>query len=556
MKPNTHSRPGAPSRLARAARLRLPCCAKPKNALICAGLVVLVQPAKAAVTEAWVQRYSGLGIGNSWGIPGASAVAVDPSGNVVVTGGAYSGNKMDYYTAKYAAADGVLLWEQRYHGPNSNWDDSAHALALDADGNVVVTGGSAADGLENGTYDMYTAKYAAADGTLLWENRYHGPAKLNDIGWAVAVDRNGNVVVAGLSEYFVTNNNLNHYIAKYAAADGALLWEHRHANSGAIGGLALDDSGNVVVTGVAYDGVTNRVYTAKYAAPDGALLWEKQLAGLAGGDGPSAIVDNRGNVAMTVSIDTGSGADLYTAKYAAADGALIWEKRYNGPANLNDLTYAIAVDSSGNVIVTGTTDEDFVYTGATFYTAKYAAVDGAVIWEKRYNGPAKGDDAGYAVAMDNSGNAVVTGVSFNVSNSDFYTAKYAAADGALLWEKRYNGPANGTEYPAMRRGLALGQNGMVAIAGSSMGTSGTNEFTTIVYRENLPPPSLSSSFSGSALSLSWPTNATGFVLQSATTLANGGDWQDSSLTPAIVGNQTIVTVDATNTAGFFRLRGQ
>ena len=49
--------------------------------------------------------------------------------------------------------------------------------------------------------------------------------------------------------------------------------------------------------------------------------------------------------------------------------------------------------------------------------------------------------------------------------------------------------------------------------------------------------------------------ATRFVLQSATTLTNGGDWQDSSLAPAIVGNQKIVTVDTSNTAGFFRLRG-
>ena len=46
-----------------------------------------------------------------------------------------------------------------------------------------------------------------------------------------------------------------------------------------------------------------------------------------------------------------------------------------------------------------------------------------------------------------------------------------------------------------------------------------------------------------------------FVLQSATTLANGGDWQDSSLAPAIIGNQNIVNVNTTNTAAFFRLRG-
>jgi len=46
-------------------------------------------------------------------------------------------------------------------------------------------------------------------------------------------------------------------------------------------------------------------------------------------------------------------ADYYTAKYAAADGALLWEQRYNGPANNDDLAQAVAVDAKGNAVVTG-----------------------------------------------------------------------------------------------------------------------------------------------------------------------------------------------------------
>lgn len=57
-----------------------------------------------------------------------------------------------------------------------------------------------------------------------------------------------------------------------------------------------------------------------------------------------------------------------------------------------------------------------------------------------------------------------------------------------------------------------------------------------------------------SITLSWSTNSIGFVLQTATTLANGGDWQDSSLTSSIVGNQNVVSVDMTSSAGFFRLR--
>src|SRR2546425_1231607 len=68
-----------------------------------------------------------------------SAVAVDVSGNVVVTGCSRDRSDPHYYTAKYAAADGALVWEQRYDGP-ANEHDVAQAVALDGSGNVVVTG--------------------------------------------------------------------------------------------------------------------------------------------------------------------------------------------------------------------------------------------------------------------------------------------------------------------------------------------------------------------------------------------------------------------------------
>jgi hypothetical protein len=168
--------------------------------------------------------------------------------------------------------------------------------------------------------------------------------------------------------------------------------------------------------------------------------------------------------------------DYYTAKYAAADGALLWEKRYNGPGNDDDWAQALAVDASGNVVVTGYSDWDY-------YTAKYAAADGALLWEKRYNGPANSIDSASAVAVDGSGNVVVSGYSGDDGYySDYYPAKYAAADGALLWEKRYHGPANGYDSASS---LALGPNGMVAATGSSGG-----DYATVVYRENLLPISI------------------------------------------------------------------
>jgi hypothetical protein len=199
--------------------------------------------------------------------------------------------------------------------------------------------------------------------------------------------------------------------------------------------------------------------------------------------------------------------------YAAGNGALIWERRYNGPANSNDWASAVAVDSSGNVVVTGSSCNG---SNDDYYTAKYAAANGALLWEKRYNGPGNASDGASAVAVDANGNVVVTGYSSNGTNSDYYTAKYAAADGTLLWEKRYlNGSASG---------LALGPNGMVAVTGSS-----SDDYATVVYRENLPPLSIDLVPTGIRICF---TGVPGRIYNIERALAVTGPWSTIATTTA------------------------
>ena len=240
---------------------------------------------------------------------------------------------------------------------------------MDGSGNVVVTGTSVGNG---SGYDYYTAKYAAADGTILWEKRYNGPANGDDEASAVGVDGSGNVVVTGSSSSGTNSTNGDYYTAKYAAADGALLWEKR------------------------YNGPGNDYYNHDYAS--------------------AVAVDASGSVVVTgISLGNG-GYDYYTAKLAAVDGALLWEKRYNGPAKNNDFAKAIAVDGSGNVVVTGSSGyEDYWGEYYDYYTAKYAAADGALLWDKRYNGQANRNDTASALAVDGSGN--VGAQSRDVGNS-------------------------------------------------------------------------------------------------------------------------------------------
>src|SRR5213075_3029840 len=96
--------------------------------------------------------------------------------------------------------NGTLIWEKFYRGPVSMSEEHVRAMAMDGSGNVTVTGSSSyfqtGEGYHN---DSYTARYASADGALLWERRSNGPANSLILANAVAVDANGDVVVTGTS---------------------------------------------------------------------------------------------------------------------------------------------------------------------------------------------------------------------------------------------------------------------------------------------------------------------------------------------------------------------
>src|SRR5439155_24009326 len=144
-------------------------------------------PAQTAV-QAWVQRYNGPGNGYDQG----TAMAVDNTGNVFVTGSSF-GSNYDFVTIKYSNA-GAPLWTNRYNGPR-NGDDFANAIAVDNSGNVFVTGTSFdASRTSASSGDYVTLGYSNA-GAPLWTNRYHGSASGEDLAQAIAVDSSGNVFV-------------------------------------------------------------------------------------------------------------------------------------------------------------------------------------------------------------------------------------------------------------------------------------------------------------------------------------------------------------------------
>ncbi len=373
---------------------------------------------------------------------------------------------------------------------------------------MVVTGPS--------SFDYYTAKYASTNGAVLWEQRYTGTNNIFDIPSGVAVDRNNDVVVTGSTGTM-----------KYSGTNGALLWE-QHDQSG--WRLALDASNNVVVTGI--------YGTIKYAAADGAHLWQQPT-----NRGLAVAIDHSGNVVIA--------GDSYqdhwhTAKFAGSNGTLLWEKAFN-PGR----AVAVAIDSSDNVVVTGTVGDPYSF-AADLYTVKYSSEDGAVLWNRQYDGPAHRTDAGHAVAVDESGNVLIAGMSRNANDSlSFYTAKYLAVNGALLWEKRFTN-SNTTPYPPSgpcTNCIAAGPNGMVVVAGFLPSASFV-DFMTIVYRETLPSVSVEAVSSGTRLR--FPGSA-GHSYNIERALSLSGPWStNATLTATTNGPLEYIDTNAPPGSAFYR----
>jgi len=164
--------------------------------------------------QQWVARYSGPGNDLDFG----NAIAVDPSGNVYVTGASFgSGTGFDYATVKYDSS-GQQQWVARYNGPG-NADDEAYGIAVDASGNVYVTGYSAGSGTGN---DYATIKYDSS-GQEQWVARYDGPTNANDYANAIAVDASENVYVTGFSD----NSGFDYATIKYDSS-GQQQWVGRY----------------------------------------------------------------------------------------------------------------------------------------------------------------------------------------------------------------------------------------------------------------------------------------------------------------------------------------
>lgn len=180
---------------------------------------------------------------------------VDPAGDIFVTGKVWAGSD-DFVTIKYAP-DGTRLWQDTFdhagafHAPT--------AMDLDADGNLLVTGGGVASGVITALYD--------AAGTRRWVSAHAGSG-----GRSVEWTADGHFFLTGSWYTQATGNDVR--LLKYDA-NGALAWERFYDFGGSEFGtrLALDAQGNVVITG--YEGAGYANWLTLKTDADGNLLWSQ-----------------------------------------------------------------------------------------------------------------------------------------------------------------------------------------------------------------------------------------------------------------------------------------
>ncbi|MEO7157307.1 MAG: SBBP repeat-containing protein [Vicinamibacterales bacterium] len=380
-----------------------------------------------------------------------SAVTVDGGGNIVVVGTfagtadfggpaalTSAGGSIDIFIVKYSPT-GAYVCSRRI---GSTSDDRVFSVKTDANGSIFVTGsfqgtvdfGGSVLTSNTSSVDAFVAKYPSTCGAVLWVRSLG--ASVDDAAYGLAVDRNGDVVVTG---YFRGNVDFGGgvvpsngsfadvFVAKYAGSNGAYQWARTlYGPSVDIGrGVAVDVNGNVVVTGsfqlTVSDGATYQplmtsagsvdFFLIKYSST-GNALWSRSFGGSGDDVAYGVDVDSGGNIAVVGSfhntMDLGGGpltsvglADTFIAKFSPS-GSHLWSTRIGGTSD--DVDYAVAMDGAGNVVMTG----GYQFTAGQWdiIVAKYSAA-GAPLWSKTFG--STGNDLGFGIAVDSTGNVFVTG---------------------------------------------------------------------------------------------------------------------------------------------------
>jgi hypothetical protein len=315
----------------------------------------------------------------------------------------------------------------------------------------------------------------------LWASRYNGTGNSADEVSRMVMDNSGNVYVTGRSRGTGLNNNFDYLTIKYNSS-GDTLWVRRYDGMGAgtaideARDLVVDNNGFVYVTGFSVNALLYSDFlTIKYDS-NGDTVWIRRYS----------YTNNSNDAAYSLAIDvsgyvyvTGSSDGDYLTLCYDASGVFQWSSKYNGPGNDQDIARKI-IYAHGGLFVTGTSRNTFNSSTSVDYATIYYNTSGDSLWVRRYNGPGDNYDEPTAIAAGPSGSIYITGFSRNnsfASSADYLTIKYDLS-GDSLWVRRYDSPSN---HQDEARDIAIDGSGNVYVTGSSTAVGTFSDYATIKY---------------------------------------------------------------------------
>jgi len=389
---------------------------------------------------------------------GAKAVALGKDGSIVIVGSTpgtvdetpnRGGN--DLFVAKYNT-DGKLQWKHSFGTPAN---EEAHAVAVDGEGNIFLTGYTSGnlDGTNGGNDDQVFVMALEADGATKWTKLYGETTavainSVKESGEGIALTNDGGLVVVGY-----TVNSFGKTVGENVERDAFLL--------------KLDKEG-AVVDSKRYESSRNESATSVAVAADGGIYVGGSTEGNLGGDqgqenskeGSSEAFVARigttpedtwirlvGTVAHetgeAIAVDSTTGGvyiggaatsglkneaplgmgDGFVAKFDRT-GNLLWQKLV-GSDNIDTLQ-GLAVGSKGQVFVTGAM---WVQGGTEIYVEELSPDTGAKVSSLQRTGSAA-TASGFGLVADGQGGLVVAGW----AGGDIDPEKSAGGLDALVWK--------------------------------------------------------------------------------------------------------------------------
>lgn len=405
--------------------------------------------------------------GPAGGYDSGSDIAVDSSGYVWATGlVSKTSEGRNAWIARYTPS--LILLASTTMNSSANGSDIGNSIEIDSAGNPWVTG--QVEEISGGV-NIWMAKYTPLL-VLTASASINGSANSADVGKAIAFDSSGNAWVTG--QIVESSGGYNLWIAKW---DSSLVLKTNATVNGS-GGNSLDSglgiyagsSGNILITGYLSQTSTKKdIWIAQY---DATLNLQKNVlvnGSISGQDsGRSIAIDSSGNIFTTGSIYGESGNnDIWVAKF---NSSLIFEASatVSGSANGYDAGEGITIDSSGNVWVIGSIDETLGENN--IWIGKFSP-SLVLQTSTTFNGTANSDDEGIDIALNSAGNIIVSGnVSEPSQSHNAWIAVYSPSL-TLLLSKTINGPANGFDEAT---DIALDSSDNVWVAGGLKESNGDN----------------------------------------------------------------------------------